>query len=138
VSYLIDTCTLSELVRPKPARSVVEWFGGVASEALYVSALTLGEIRKGVEKLPPGRRREQIGSWLEVDLPRWFDGRVLPVDGPLADEWGRLVSRHPRVLPVIDALLAATCLRHRLAIVTRNVADFEGTGIVVIDPWGSS
>ena len=138
MSYLIDTCTLSELVRPTPAPSVVAWFEAVASEALYVSALTLGEIRKGVEKLPAGRRREQIGSWLEIELPNWFDGRVLSVDAAVADEWGRLAARHPRALPAIGSLLAATALRHRLAIVTRNVADFAGIGVRVIDPWASS
>lgn len=135
MSYLIDTCALSELVRPVPAPSVVTWFEVMPSASLHVSALTLGEIRKGVEKLPDGRRRSQITGWLEVDLPAWFEGRVLPVDAAVADEWGRLAARMGRPLPAVDSLIAATALKHRLTVVTRNVADFAATGVDLLNPW---
>jgi predicted nucleic acid-binding protein len=135
VSYLIDTCALSELVKPAPAQAVVQWFEATPQEALFVSPLTFGEIRKGVEKLPDGRRRSRIAAWLEVELPAWFEERVLPVDVHIADEWGRMMARVTRPIPAIDGLLAATALRHRLTIVTRNSADFVPTGVDILDPW---
>lgn len=137
MTYLVDICALSELVRRKPEKQVVDWFDAVPAEALFVSALTLGEIRKGVERLPAGIRRERIGTWLEIDLPRWFEERVLPIDAAVADEWGRLAARSLRTLPAMDALIAATALRHRLSIVSRNVSDFAGTGVPVVNPWES-
>lgn len=135
MSYLIDTCALSELVRPIPAPPVVSWFEAMPSTSLHISALTLGEIRKGVEKLPDGRRRSHISGWLEIDLPAWFEDRVLPVDTDVADEWGRLTARLGRSLPAVDGLIAATALKHRLAVVTRNVADFAATGVDMFNPW---
>ncbi len=135
MSYLLDTCVLSEVVKSSPDARVTGWLDAVPSEALFVSVLTLGEIRKGVEGLPAGRRRERIGTWLEVELPNWFEDRVLPIDAAVADVWGRLASRLKRTLPAIDALIAATALHHRLAIVTRNTADFAGTDVPLVNPW---
>jgi predicted nucleic acid-binding protein len=137
LSYLIDTCAISELVRPRPDPLVIRWFEMVPQTALYLSALALGEIRKGVEKLPEVPRRARTAAWLEIELPAWFDDRILPIGPAVADEWGRLVARAGRTLPAIDGLIAATALHHRLAIVTRNIADFSGLGIDIVDPWQS-
>ena len=135
MSFLVGTCALSELVKPKPSREVCDWFDAAPPEALFVSVLTLGEIRKGVEKLESGRRRAQIVTWLETQLPAWFEDRVLPVDAGVADEWGRLTARLSKPVPAIDSLIAATAVRHRLAIVTRNESNFAATGVDILNPW---
>ncbi len=100
-----------------------------------MSALSLGEIRKGVENLSHGRRYNQILSWLEHDLPQWFEDKLLPIDNQVADEWGRLQCRVERTLPAIDSLIAATALCHRLVLVTRNVKDFDLPDLDVLNPW---
>lgn len=135
MSYLLDTNVISELVRPQPDAGVVRWFDGVPEVALHLSVLSLGEIRKGVERLAPGDRRERLRLWLEQDLPAWFEDRLLPVSADVADRWGRLLAEAGRPLPAVDSLLAATALSHGLRLVTRNTGDFRVPGLEVIDPW---
>lgn len=136
MSYLLDTNVLSELVRTKPAAAVLRWFADVPNEALFVSVLSLGEIRKGIERAPDHARREKLRVWLEHELPDWLGRRLLPVDAATADAWGRLYAAQPnRSPPVIDALLAATALTHHLRLVTRNVQDFDYPGLEVVNPW---
>lgn len=135
MSYLIDTNVLSELRRKEPNAKVVAWFSARPSQTLYLSVLTLGEIRKGIEGVNDKARHQSLVDWLEVELPNYFLGRLLPIDQEVADRWGRLMATAGRPLPAIDGLLAATAARHDLAIVTRNVKDFAGLGIPVIDPW---
>ncbi len=136
MSYLLDTNVISELVRPKPSKVVLAWFENVPSEALHISVLTLGEIRKGVEHLPDGAHREKLRLWLEHELADWFGSRILPVGTPVADRWGRLLAQIGRPVPTIDSLLAATALHHELRLVTRNQKDFAYPGLEVINPWG--
>jgi predicted nucleic acid-binding protein len=124
------------LVRPKPAKAVLAWFENIPSEALHISVLTLGEIRKGVEHMPDGTRHEKLRLWLEHDLADWFGTRVLPVDIPVADRWGRLLAQMGRPVPSIGSLLAATALHHELRLVTRTQKDFDYPGLEVINPWG--
>jgi len=135
VSFLVDTCAVSELLRPRPNPDVTAWFENTPGELLHVSVLTFGEIRKGVTLLPPGPRRARILSWLESELPAWFADRVLAIDLGVTDEWGRMLANAARVIPAIDGLIAATALRHRLTVVTRNIRDFEDTGVELLDPW---
>jgi len=135
MTYLLDTNVISELARPTPAKAVLAWFENVPSDALHVSVLTLGEIRKGVEHMASGRRREKLRLWLEHDLTDWFDTRVLPVDLSVADRWGRLLALVGRPVPSIDSLLAATALHHELRLVTRNRKDFDYPGLEVVNPW---
>lgn len=134
MSFLIDTCVLSELIKPKPSRRVSEWFAETPPTSLFVSVLTLGELRKGTVRLGEGRRRARLTAWLETELPAWIGDRVLPVDADVADTWGRLMAR-PGNIPAIDGLLAATALRHRLTLVTRNEADFAAAGVELLNPW---
>jgi toxin FitB len=135
VSYLLDTNVISELVRANPDDRVLRWFAEVPDEALHVSVLTLGEIRKGVEHLSAGPRKERLRVWLETELRDWFGDRVLAVDAAVADRWGRLLAETQRPVPAIDSLIAATALQHDLRLVTRNRADFNFPGLEVVDPW---
>lgn len=135
MSYLLDTNVLSELRRKRPDARVVDWVESHSVSTLYLSVLTIGEIRRGVESLPAGRRRSTLLDWLEVDLPAFFGGRLLAVDVAVADRWGALLAKSARPLPAIDSLMAATALHHGLTMATRNVRDFDLQGLDVIDPW---
>jgi len=135
MSYLLDTNIISETVRRMPNRAVIRWLGQIPGESLFVSVLTLGEIRKGIEALADKKRREKLRLWLEHDLPGWFEGRVLPIDIVVADRWGRLLAEAGRPLPAIDSLLAASALHYDLRLVTRNARDFDYTGLEVINPF---
>lgn len=134
---LLDTCVLSELARGEPDEAVAAWWATVPEPTVRLSILTLGEIRKGAELLDPGPRRDRIECWLQ-DLIRIFGDRVLPIDQAVALRWGTLSAATRRAgipRPPVDGLLAATALHHGLVLATRNVADFEGTGVSLINPW---
>lgn len=135
MNYLLDTNVISELVRAKPSLKVLNWVDKIPDEALNISVITLGEIRKGIEKVADSRKKEKLRIWLEHELPYWFAGRILEIDVNVADTWGRLqgISRHP--LPAIDSLIAATAINFNLSLVTRNVDDFKFTSLEVINPW---
>lgn len=137
MSYLIDTNILSELRRKSANPGVVEWFVQRPATTLYLSVLTLGEIRKGIEGDSDCSRRQVLLDWLETDLPAFFTGRVLSVDAAVADRWGRLVAAARRPLPAIDSLLAATALEHDLVLITRNVKDFTGLPVEIFNPWSN-
>jgi predicted nucleic acid-binding protein len=135
--YLLDTNVLSELVKPRPAVPVVQWIDSVEEDALFLSVLTLGEIRKGIEKCRDEQRRNGLSHWLEHDVTERFDGRVLPVDLSVAEVWGMLCARMPRTISAVDGLIAATCLAHQATLVTRNVRDFSGIpNLRSLNPWG--
>jgi predicted nucleic acid-binding protein len=136
--FLLDTNCISEVVRTKPEPRVLEWMQAADESLLYLSVLTLGEIRKGVAGLPQGRRRTHLETWLEVDLQARFSGRILPIDRPIADRWGMLAAeakRKGKALSATDGLLAATALQHNLTIVSRNVSDFMHTHAALLNPW---
>jgi len=135
MTYLIDTNVLSELRRKEPNAGVAEWFSQRPATTLFVSVLTLGEIRKGIDMLPDSDRKFALLDWLEVDLPSFFIGRILTVELSVADRWGRLIARAGHPTPAIDSLLAATAIHHGLKLVTRNARDFEFAGLEVINPW---
>jgi predicted nucleic acid-binding protein len=135
VSYLIDTNVLSELRKRQPDAQVVRWMAERPATTLYLSVLTLGELRKGVEGLMQEARKRRLLDWLEVELPAYFAGRIVSVDAAVADRWGRLLSQARRPLPAIDSLLAATALAHGLTLVTRNLKDFQYPDLQVLDPW---
>lgn len=134
MSFLLDTNVVSEPRRRKPSANVISWLREQEPDQLFLSALTLGEIAQGAEARA---RRDAVAGrslsmWLTSIRNRYSD-RILPVTGDIAETWGRLGARRP--LPVIDGLLAATALVHRLTLVTRNVRDFQGLDIPIFDPW---
>jgi predicted nucleic acid-binding protein len=137
VSYLLDTCLVSEVWKPLPSRGVVEWLGNSSEEELFLSVLTLGEIRKGIGRLTGGKKREALARDYVLLRDR-FATRILPIDEATAERWGDLASaaaRAGRELHVVDGLLAATALARGLTLVTRNVADFRATPAALFNPW---
>lgn len=135
MSYLLDTNVVSETVCRQQNKLVIGWLEQIPAEALFVSVLTLGELRKGIEKLTDKKRKEKLRLWLEHELSAWFEGRVLPIDLAVAERWGRLLAEVGRPVPTIDSLLAATALHYELRLVTRNARDFNYRGLEVINPW---
>ena len=135
MTYLIDTNVLSELRSRNADAKVAAWVQARPRQSLYLSVLSLGEIRKGIEGVADPAFRQTLTDWLEVELPNYFVGRLLGIDGPVADRWGRVQAGARRTLPVVDGLLAATALHHDLMLVTRNARDFAGLGMQLVDPW---
>ena len=135
MSYLIDTNVLSELRRREPHANVTQWFSERPTSTLFLSVLTLGELRKGIDALADSPRKLALLDWLEAELPMFFSGRILNIDLRVADRWGRLLAQANRPLPAFDSLLAATALSHGLALVTRNLRDFQYADLTVLDPW---
>ncbi len=138
MNFLLDTCVISELTRPKPDQRVVRWIHSELEAKLYLSVLTIGEIRKGIERLQVSHKRSQIEAWLNRDLRLRFSGRIVSVDDEVAERWGLESARAQqsgRPLPVIDGLLAATGLVHGMTVVTRNTEDMQQTGVRLLNPW---
>ncbi|MCD6025594.1 MAG: PilT protein-like protein [Solimicrobium sp.] len=136
MNYLIDTNVISELVSAHPNPNVIAWLEQIPVEAVFLSVLTLGEIRKGVEKTQNNRRKKNLLIWLEHDLVKMFDSRILAISSQVADRWGRLQYQASRTLPAIDSLIAATALHYDMTLVTRNVVDFaDCPGLEIINPW---
>jgi len=138
--FLLDTNIVSELTRVKPEQNVVHWFSSVDESGLYLSVLTIGEIRKGLTALPKARKRLDLEKWFN-DLKYRFAGRIISVDETVAEQWGILSSaarKQGKPLSVIDGLLAATAVNHNLTLVTRNVNDFAIDKLSILNPWNSS
>lgn len=134
---VIDTCVVSELTRPTPSPSVVRWLRAHRGEGVFLSVITVGELVRGVELLDAGRRRAGLERWLD-GLRGTYADRILPVSEAVAVRWGQLSARcrsQGRPLASLDGLIAATALEARFGIATRNVADFEQTGVAVVNPW---
>lgn len=138
MNYLLDTHVISELKRPQPNPTIVSWFATAEKESLYLSVLTLGEIRKGIAKLPDGQRKQALSDWLEKELPLWFGSRLLAIGVDVEDCCGELQAQTNQPLPAIDSLLAATVLHHNLCLVTRNIRDFDYPDLMVLNLWQES
>jgi len=137
--FLLDTNVPSELLRPRPDANVAAWVKRQAKETLFVSVVTLGELRRGVTLLTEqSARRTELERMIGETVPSWFQDRILPVTRTIAERWGVLDGKGQlagRPLNIADGLIAATALEHDLAIVTRNVEDFGQLGVAIINPW---
>jgi predicted nucleic acid-binding protein len=136
--FLLDSGVLSELIKPNPDAKVVQWIEATNESLLFLSVLTLGEIRNGIARLRSGARRGRLESWVRVDLRGRFQDRILPIDEAIADRWGAIsaaAAAKGKLLPVLDGLLAATALQHDLMLVTRNGTDVAATGVAILNPW---
>jgi toxin FitB len=137
-AFLLDTNVISELIKRKANPKVTTWIDATDEELLYLSVLTLGEIRKGVVLLPRSGRRTTLEAWLSNDLPLRFSGRILNIDQEVADRWGHLyglTSARGANVAVIDGWLAASAIQHNLTLVTRNTKDVAATGVSLFNPW---
>ena len=138
MKYLLDTCVLSELVKKKPDQRVIEWISGIEESKFFVSALTIGEIHKGIEKMPKSERRKMLLQWVDEDLQERFRGRIIPFDLQVAAAWGKMQAKAEmfgKTMPIIDGMIAATAITHNLAVATRNISDMEAGKAVLVNPW---
>ena len=138
MKYLIDTCVIGEVVKPKPSIKVLSWLKKQKESKLYISVLTLGEISKGIEKVKDEKRKKELHLWLTDDLQERFTGRILPVNEQVAMTWGQVQGKaelRGKSMPAIDGLIAATALVFNMIVVTRNTSDMEESGVVLLDPW---
>jgi predicted nucleic acid-binding protein len=136
--YLLDTNVISELVAKQPDLRVIQWIDGLDPTSVYLSVITIGELREGIEKLPDSKRKDALRDWLKNDLLTRFSGHILELDTPVMLAWGELAGRLERVgkpLPAFDSLIAALALHHNCILATRNEDDFQATDISIINPW---
>ena len=131
--FLFDTVALSEAAKPKANPGFLAWLETVPISHIHTSVLCLGEIRRGVEMLPVGEKRDRLTAWRETALPAMLTGRIMSVDEAVAQVWGRLGARGAQ--SPIDALIGANVVAAGLTVVTRNVRDFDGLGVAVLNPW---
>jgi predicted nucleic acid-binding protein len=137
LKYLLDTCVLSEFVKPVPHKKVISWIKDISSDMLFLSVITVGEIRKGISKLPESKKKQKLLFWLNTILEEYKE-RIIPIDLVVADTWGLLQATAEKSgLPMssVDGLIAATTYTHNLTLITRNVEDFAVSKIPIINPW---
>ena len=135
--YLLDTCVLSEPFKRQPNQQVIAWLRSVDQSSLYTPSVVLGEMRKGVEKMPASARKEMLEKWL-ADYRRFYADNIVPFDAEVAMAWGKLVGRlqlEGMSTPVIDSQIAATAIYHGMTLVTRNVRDMQATGADIFNPF---
>jgi toxin FitB len=138
VSFLLDTNVVSEWAKHRPDPGVIAWLADADEDRVFLSVVTLAELRHGIERLPAGGRRRRLDAWLRDELPLRFEGRLLSINQAVADRWGEVVARREaagRPIGVMDAFIAATANVHALSLVTRNASDFESAVSEIINPW---
>ncbi|MCP3891205.1 MAG: type II toxin-antitoxin system VapC family toxin [Desulfobulbaceae bacterium] len=138
MNYLLDTCVISELIKQSPSQKVVKWISKVVENKIFISVLTIGEIHKGIEKLPTSKKKNKLQQWVNYDLQERFENRIINFDLQTATVWGRIQAHSEtlgKALPAIDEQIAATGISHNLTVVTRNTTDMEVSGVALLNPW---
>jgi tRNA(fMet)-specific endonuclease VapC len=138
MNCLLDTNVISELISKQSNKKVVEWLDRLDQDAIYLSVMTISEIRKGIEKLPDSKRKGKVKGWLETDLLLRFQRRILEITIEVMLVWVALTRRlenERRPITAIDSLIAAIALQGNYCLVTRNEFDFQHTGVMIINPW---
>lgn len=138
MKYLLDTNVISELVKREPNPGVIRWIETCNEDTLFLSVLTFGELQKGITKLNDRDWMDRLQNWVNQELTKRFEGRILPVDVEVMLTWGRMQGASEKEgvsLPVMDSLIAATAIRHNLMVVTRNARDLERCQVAIYNPW---
>ena len=138
MNYLLDTCVISEMVKPRPNKKVVDWVSSQNEDQLYLSVITLGEIQKGISKLSESKKKQTLKVWLQTDLLKRFSGRIVPINDQVALTWGVIQASAEQegiIIPSIDGLIAATGITGNMTVVTRNVPDMKPSGVMLFNPW---
>jgi len=141
LNYLLDTCVISELVKPKPDPRVTQWVRSQDEENLFLSVITIGEIQKGISKLPNDRKKkQQLQNWLRTELRERFTDRILEITVGVAHVWGQVLGdceKRGTSIPAIDSLIASQGIFHKMTIVTRNIPDMEPSCASLFNPWST-
>jgi predicted nucleic acid-binding protein len=138
VKYLLDTCVISEIIKPRPDENVISWLQSQSEDNLFLSVLTFGEIEKGIEKTADKARKKRLKLWVTNDLKRRFEGRIIPIDLDVAVKWGRIqgaAERSGKPMPTIDGLIAVSGLAYNCIVVTRNETDMAQSNAELFNPW---
>lgn len=135
--FLLDTCVVSALRNPGANASLADWISTVDESDLYLSVITLGELEKGVSRMPESKKKAALSDWVRRAVPERFGDRVLPIDAAVAARWGELLAareRRGKALPILDAFIAATAIEADCTVVTRNTQDFADCGVRLLNP----
>ena len=138
--FLLDTCAISEFVKLAPNQGVLRWFAKQDELALYLTTVTLGELKRGIAKLDNGKRKKFLQTWLTENVIKRFGDRILPLGLDVCLRWGEMqaqLEKQDKPMPAIDGLIAATALQHQLTLVTRNTRDMEASGAALFNPWSA-
>lgn len=138
MNFLLDTCVISEALAKQPNPKVLAFVESLDPENIYLSEITIGELFKGISKLPASYRKDKLQAWLQDELLPRYDGKIVSLDVKTWMTWGALMARlelSSQVIPIVDSLIAAIVLEHNMTLVTRNVSDFEAAGIEIVNPW---